>query len=264
MVDRNAELRATVRKLETNAKRKVNRNKAKGIAGVNTFTPVRPSIDLGSLNKRQLTTYSHQLQRFNSRRNQFLADANGEALPSRAWKAYKRKENAYNAKVNAIFDEVKGLTLPNGQSIKDRMNIITPDHPAMANQAVNALFRPTSREVSAVNGMHGLDRLNKLIDKKLAPDYFAERRKGDKEALGQMLDMLGDDELTERVGALTDKQFDTLWNYTEFVTDIVLNYESAKQALRTPNAKKEAWLEALDSGLMDSAYEHVKWVENNV
>ena len=216
MVDRNAELRATVRRLESNAKRKIRRNERKGLGNVSAFSPIRPSMEVGSLNKRQLTVYQHQLQRFQSRKNQFLSDSNGEALPSQEWKKYKQRERKYSARVNAIYDEVKGLILPNGQSIADRMTIMTPDHPSMANQAVNALFRPPNREPKQVNGVSALKKLDKSLDRMLGPEYFDYRRNADKDAITQMLDMLGDDELKDRVLSLNDKQFDTLWNYTEF------------------------------------------------
>ena len=264
MVDRNAELRATIRRLESNAKRKIRRNERKGLGNVSAFSPIRPSMEVGSLNKRQLTVYQHQLERFQSRKNQFIADANSNALPTRAWREYARKERRYAEKVNAIYSAASGLIHPDGQTVDQAMRIATPDHPSMANQPVNSLFRPPHHEAYQINGLHGLGVLNRKLDRKLSDEYFDETREDNRRVAREMLSFIGDEDLIERVENLTDKQFDTLWNYSYFVADIGMNYESAKQALTDSDKTKNAGMEALDARHMAEAYDWVDWAERVV
>jgi hypothetical protein len=260
MKNDHSELRSRIQRLEHNTKRKLARNNAKGVAVRSSeFNPLQASDSMTT--KRQLQTYANRLSRFTSRKTQFVPDANSNPLPSRAWREYKRQERRYAEKVNGVFNKVSPLTMPNGQTIGDRMKIMTPDHPSMANQPLNMLYRPTVRDSRSVNGLHGLEKLEQSIERKMSPEYFDYRRDSAKVSVTKFLEEIGDDKLLKRMQGLTDWQFDVLWNYTDFREDLILRYESAQQMMRSPNKRKEAWLEAIDNGAMTSAYKLMDWAE---
>lgn len=254
-------LRAEVKRLRRAVTRKVSRLKQAHdvfLSGTQ-FDPRRAPRSEARYSASQLRSYIHDLAGFVDRGNQFVGDAQRRPIPRSDWQRYKNLENQYNARVNEYFDRVKGVRLPSGETVAERMARVTPDHRQMGNPAVHAPFDPVERQPGNVASKAALDKLIDAMKKRLQPDYFEKKNREGMEQFEKMMDILNDSELKEAVKGLNDEQFALLWNYTGFPTAISIQYEFALKAL---SAEQQSFERDVSSVALRRAHELVNDAKN--
>lgn len=215
-----------------------------------------PSV-VKKYNTRQLNKYLGELNAFQSRSVGFVAGAGGVVLPRLKWEQYKRLEAQYNAlgikheaKISDIFLPTAGMTL------RQRNAMI---HPTAVGEVVNRPYSYVERSSSQVPDVAALEALTRDMRRKVSKSFLPGEIKKARSELNTMLKTTGNDEFAKRAAALSDAQFDTLWNYTNFATLVSLSYEMAK--LRAANAK-ERWHDSTVEDASDDIGELFDWASN--
>lgn len=176
--------------------------------------------------KSQLRTYIAQLNDFSSRSVQFVPSANRTPIQTDLWKTYKSLEDRYNRRINAQFSKVQDVFLPAvGQTIGERMAMITPAHRQLTNPAVNSPYRPAEMQPRNVASERALKRLIAQKENQLKPSYRKKQVNDARDQFGKMADVINRRDLAHAVSKLSDAQFEVLWNYTPFASAIGINYE---------------------------------------
>lgn len=223
-----SELRAMARARHRAATRKISRIKSDTglpISGTKN-DPRRDLSKIKGYTKSQLRSYVSQLNDFNSRSTQFLASATRTPMQADLWKTYKSLEGRYNQRVNAQFAKVQDVFLPAvGQTIGERMAMITPAHRQLTNPAVNSPYRPAEMQPRNVKSERALKRLIAQKENQLRASYRRKLIKDARSQFAQMADVINRRDLAKDVSKLSDAQFEVLWNYTPFASAIGINYE---------------------------------------
>src|SRR5690606_37562875 len=122
-----------------------------------------------------------------------------------------------------------------GMTLRERNSMI---HPTAVGEVVNRPYSQVDRVPSQIPSVKAMDKILKDMERKTTKKYLPGEIKKSRKQLRDMLKTAGNGNLVSRVNKLTDGQFDTLWNYTNFATVVSLSYEMAK--LRAADAK-ERW-----------------------
>lgn len=229
MADRELEeLRQLARARHRAVTRKISRLKQD--AGVPVSgTKSDPRRDLSRVKrytKSQLRAYVGQLNDFSSRSVQFVPSASKKPMQADLWKKYKNLERRYNQRVNAQFAKVQDVFLPAvGQTIGERMAMITPAHRQLTNPAVNAPYRPSEMQSRNVASERALKRLIAQKQNQLKASYRKKLVDDARSQFAKMADVINRRDLANDVSKLSDAQFEVLWNYTPFASAIGINYE---------------------------------------
>lgn len=222
------ELRAMARARHRATTRKISRIKSETgltISGSKN-DPRRDLSRIKRYTKSQLRAYIGQLNDFSSRSVQFVPSATRTPIQADLWKKYKGLERRYNQRVNAQFDTVKDVFLPAvGQTIGERMAMITPAHRQLTNPAVNAPYRPAEMQPRNVKSEKALKRLIAQKQNQLKASYRKKLVDDARRQFSQMADVINRRDLARDVAKLSDAQFEVLWNYTPFASAIGINYE---------------------------------------
>lgn len=243
-IDRLRELVRKRRSAVTAKIARIRRNTGVDIAG-KPDDPRRDTKVIKSYNTRQLNRYLGELNSFQSRSVGYVAGAGGVPIPRLKWQEYKRYEKQYNALGKIHEDKIADIFLPtSGMTLRQRKAMI---HPTAVGEVVNTPYAQIDREPSQVPNAKAMDALIKDMRAKLSKSFLPGEIKKARRQLNDMLKTAGNGEFAKQAAKLSDSQFDTLWNYTNFATLVSLSYEMAK--LRAANAK-ERWH---DSVVEDSA-----------
>lgn len=256
-------LRAEAQRIRKNAGRKMARlarNHDVYVSGT-TFDPRRPEGVEKKYNTRQLRNYIAELSGFVDRKTQFVPDSQRRPIPSEDWRAYKKLEKERNAFFNRRFEKYADFQVLPEETVRQRMAKMTPDHPQMADPAVNSPYRPSERVSTNVASRAALEKFMDQMTKQLDPEYFDEHAaKGMTEAK-QMLEVINEPRIAGMLDDLSPDQFELLWNYTPFATALSLNYENMLKLL---SDKEVPWQsEVARTALRDAeaAIERVKSFE---
>lgn len=234
-----AKLRATVLAQQKSVTAKINRtlkNTGAKLAG-SEYDVRRDPDKVKNYNTAQLKAYSEKLSVFMDRNKQFVGGIKGQPIPRGVWREYKMLENSYNATVNTSFDKVSGIALPNQDgTLLDRMSEMMPTRMRRAAQPVNAAYRPPERNARSINGVDALKTLIQDYRKRSRPEYKQQQLDTDRQSLIKTLMDAGMDarnsskdnnvDLVSMVYDLSDKQFATVWQYTNLAGAAFLNYAS--------------------------------------
>jgi hypothetical protein len=224
-------LRAEVKKLQRNAGNKISRLRTKqhvDIAGT-PLDPRKPVAEINKARTRDLLSQKRKLEAFNARNNQYVPDAYGRAMPAKDWQNYKNLEAKYNQRVHDQFNRIADVFIPNtNETIRQRMEKVTPDRRQMANPTVNTPYKPPNRKPTNVRDKKALDKLTKDMRNRLNKDYDAKQLKASRDTWVKAAAVLNDPELSNAVSQLTPMQFGVLWGYTNFADITFLEYHLLK------------------------------------
>jgi len=185
------------------------------------YDPRRDSKVIAKYTAKQLTSYLNDLDSFMSRKNNFVAGSGGSVIPRSDWQQYKKLENKYNNIGSKHFDAVSGIFIPtSGLTIRQRDATIRPDSIHAQGEIVNRPYSQTNRKPVNVKDAKALKKLISEMRKKVSPEYLKKQIKEGREQLNHMLTVIGNGDLVKRAENLTDSQFDVLWNYTNFATNV--------------------------------------------
>lgn len=214
---------------------RIRRNTGVDITG-RAEDPRRDISVIKRYNKAQLNKYIGELNAFQSRSVGYVAGAGGVPIPKNKWQQYKRLERQYNALGVKHEAKVADIFLPTaGMTLRQRNAMI---HPTAVGEVVNRPYSQVDRVPSQIPGVKALDKILKDMERKTSKTYLPGEIKKSRKQLNDMLKTAGNGNMIARASKLSDAQFDTLWNYTNFATLVSLSYEMAK--LRAADAK-ERW-----------------------
>ena len=249
------DLRLRVRKAHALAGKKVSRLKTHNNADIagTRLDPRRDPALIKRYTRKQLESYLGSLDTFRSRKVQYATGATGNRINMGLWQKYKAAERAYNRKANERLRAVSGIKLLGSDAtIGERDEAFKP-----VLQAKGASTRPYARTVRDVTGIVDDDAIKKLtaqLQKKLSADYSQQTIVRQRMELADMLTSLGESDLIDLAGGLTDRQFDALWNYTDFATNVSERYEVVKSKNVTHDA-------ATSEDFRDDIVEILAWAE---
>lgn len=221
------QLRALVRKRRAAVTAKEGRiARTTGVDLRNTAAdPRRPPKVVDRYTRPQLNAYLNELNRFMERGNNFYSGAGNTPIPKTKWQEYKRLEQKYNSIGATHFDKIADIFIPgSGMTIAQRDRLMRPDNVRAQGAIVNRPYSQIERTPANVNGEKALDKLIKSMRAKLDAGFLPAQIKEARKQLSQMLTAIGNPELISRAKNLSDSQFDTLWNYTKFATNISGTY----------------------------------------
>lgn len=258
MVTEIERLRELVRKRRSAVTAKIariRRNTGVDIAG-RTEDPRRDTKVINRYTKRQLNAYLGELNSFQSRSVGFIAGAGGAPIPRLKWREYKRLEAQYNAIGAQHEAKVADIFLPTaGMTIRERQATI---HPTAQGEVVNRPYSQVDRLPEQIPSAEALEKLTRDMRRKTSKSFLPGELRAARKQLADMLKTAGNGDFIARARRLTDSQFDTLWNYTNFATLISLSYELTK--LRTAGAK-ERWHDSVVEDAADDLGNLFEWAE---
>ena len=226
-------LRAEVRRRQRAANAKISRLRSNGVDISGTSYDVRRDLSKSkSYTRSQLRSYIDKLNSFNSRQNSFHAGAAG-IIRGDKLRAYRVEENKFNAKARKHYSGVANTLLPgNEMTVGQRDTDIRPTRIKAEGDSVTRPYDPVKRRVSNIANEAALEELTMDMRRRNTKTYLPEALAKQRGQFEQTMKDSGSDEVINKARSLSDSQFDTLWNYTNFASDSALFYES-KQLMAT-------------------------------
>jgi hypothetical protein len=216
-------LRAFVKKRRNAVTAKENRIKRNtGVDIRNTAQdPRRPLTVVDKYNKSQLTKYLSDLESFMSRSVGYVGGSGNTPLPKLDWLRYKKLENKYNKIGMEHFNAIADIFIPQaGMTISQRDKTLVPDSISAQGAIVNRPYSPIDRKPNNIPSQKALDKLIADMNKKVSGKFLPEKLQEGRGQLNTMLNSIGNPELISEANLLTDSQFDILWNYTNFASNV--------------------------------------------
>lgn len=239
------ELRALVRQRHNAATSKVSRLRQKGVeVGGTELDPRRAPADISKMRRRDLETHLRRLNGFVSRQTSFAAGSEGVLLPGakvqQLKNIIKRYENL-GRKRDAPLSNIQhpGAGADTNYTLANRQAMMTPNVIRAGGTANNRPFAPANLKISNIESVDALNKMIQHYQKKVDRSYLPDYLKGQRQQAYKMMNDIGvgdqikrpqqtDEErkLDTRVylDELTDDQFDTLFNDTEFAGDLGMRY----------------------------------------
>jgi hypothetical protein len=231
-------LRQEVARRQRAAGQKISRLRKRGVEISGTqFDVRRDPSKLKSYNRNQLRAQLTRVNNFVNRGNQFVAGDSGAPIPRNRWQEYKRQEAMFNAKGSAHFEKVADTFIPatgfkltgnvdktKGLTVRQR-ETMRADKPKAAGEVANRAYYALDRSPRNVTGADSVETLIQDLKNRNSKKYLPQKISNSRREFMEMLKTMGNHELMEQAARLQDDQFDVLWNYTSFATDIGLEYD---------------------------------------
>jgi hypothetical protein len=222
------------------------------------FDPRRHTHVQEKYTTAQLNAYKSRLADFLSRSNQFVPDASKRPLPRSEFTEYKRQESRYAATAGGVYERIKNVELPSGESIAQRLAKMDALHKHMHNTAVNTIFDPHVRKSADIASRAALRKLTKTMKQNTTPAAIRRKVKDARKQFAQMMDVVNMPELFDATKKLTNDQFIALWNHTAFAGAVSLSYLAAMK-MNTP--KEESWGTEMLRQQMGDAMDLIEWAK---
>lgn len=218
------------------------------IAGTE-FDPRLPPGAEAKMNSRQLRSYLNRVDRFTSRQTQFVPGDSGVPIPADRWRVYKGLETAYKKAGEADMKAVGSMALPKvygEMTLEQRMNTVVSKRITADGSAVNRPYMDLNRQSTNIKDAKALEKLIADMGGKTSAKYLPKKLKEGRKQLDDMMKIIGDKKLRAKARKLTDYQFNALWNYTKFATDVGQDYDVIKAGGGSPK-------EQVDKTIHDNA-----------
>lgn len=224
-------LRAEVRRRHKAATSKVSRLRSRGVELGGTNIDVRRDLSkVKRYNATQLRAYAATLDRFVSRQTAYVPGDKGVPLPAAKWREYKRLERMNNRRTNTEYEKVADTFLPTPSiRIRDRRTMLSQ---SALGQSANVPFQEMNRKSTGITNEKALDKIIEQMRDKTRRGYLPEQLAKSREQFMKMLGEIGEQRYLKAASELSDAQFDILWNYTSFATQISSDYEIMKLKAR--------------------------------
>jgi hypothetical protein len=241
---------------------KVSRLKAKGvhIAG-SKHDPRTDAKKIGVYTAKQLISYINKAESFTSRKTSFVGGVEGKPIPKELFLKYKRLEAIRNNVVDARMSERGHYMVPGlGKTIQEREDSLFKGKRAQGGP-VSKEFVKFNRSPENINGVEGLTKLIRDYQKKNKRATTPKMIKEWREQLDEMLKTIGNDNYRERANALSDYQFDIMFDNSEFAGNASLLYEMAKSMA---SGRKQAWFDGVSPGAHNAITDALEWAEKEL
>jgi hypothetical protein len=220
------------------------------------FDPRRAPGVHGGYTEKQLQAYRERLSSFLSRSTQYVPDASKQPLPRSEFQAYKAAEARYRESAGGVYEAIKHVELPSGETVEGRIAAMTPLHKVMHNSAMNRIFDPHERSSEDITSSKSLRKLQRSLEKGSTPREIRRKVKESRDQMRAMFDVINEPSLQRAVDKLTHNQYVALWNYTNFAAAVSLTYNSAKKML---TKEEESWAHGMIRDQMGDAMEMIEW-----
>lgn len=254
------EAREKLKVLERRANRKMKRlyrdNKA-DIRGTK-YDPTR-GADRNRLTLKQVQARIARIEQFNSRKTQYYGDASGRLLSQSAVREYKRAIRRSNYESRQLYKPFKNLVLPDHRTVETRHKFRREQHFASLRGrrgAVNDLSSPRPMSPSNFVSEKALKKYTEKLNEKIGHQYEHNLSLA-RDNFADMIKIIGDEELEDRVNQLSDQQFYALWYHTNFVNELKELYAIAYARANVRGADK--WKLSGVEMAEQSVYSHVEW-----
>ena len=265
---RNAALIAEAKRLHRQVTKKVSRIKQTTGALVSgtSVDPRKAPAQRQTMNARALRSYIGSLEKFLSRKEQFVAGSRGTPIHRNKWQEYKRAEAAANQNVSNLYNKVKDKKLPNGMTVDESNAMRAAIHPQMTNPSVNTP-RPLDRQPKSIERESALDKLTADVKERQSEKWFRSKVSAGRDQWRQMVDLIDTvrqepeqpPTQRDRVDALSDDQFAALLFYTNFMEDASLNYE---YMMKLFGKQERAYIRGMAEAKMEEYDELIGWAED--
>lgn len=257
------DLRDEVQRRRSAATAKIRRQRSKGVNLEGTKIDPRREVGVEkNYTKRQLESYLRELNSFTSRSTRIVPIAGGKFVTGDQWRRYKEAERRYNRRVNRAYGKVANLKIPNtGMTVAERdmtMGVNDRRVKAMRGTASRRLYEPSRLRPSQVASPEALEKLIRDMRKKTSSKWHETALKNQRKEMLAMAKTIGNKKLIKEAKSLTNEQFDTLWNYTPFASDLSRGYER-KRLLDTGGAGAEQ--DRVQEDTAAEAIEAITWAK---
>lgn len=257
-------LRDEVRASQRRAGAKVSRlNVKKGVRVANTkFDVRRDSAKIKTYNTKQLNAYNAELKLFTSRATTFVAGDGGAPLPGAAWRRHERAIDKFNAIGNSKRAAIDDIRLPGlGVTIAERRAGLSNKVRRADGEIANRPFEPISKKPSAYPDAEALAIGTRSFEKRSTEQWTEKQYRLARKQSRGMLDKIGDVKLANRVKRLSRDQFDTLWNHSQFISELLPDY--LKALVDSKQMNDDDLIEAMNSeGKRETVIELIDWASN--
>ena len=256
-------LRDEAKKAQRRANSKVSRLKTqKGVEISGTAYDVRRDpAKIKRYNTKQLESYISDLRGFTHRNNAYVAGDAGTPLPKTLWNQRVAAQNKYNAIGAAKLESISGIQLPGlNQTIAERRDALKVNNKRADGEIMNMPFIPDIKKSTAFPNAKALQLSIKALEKRGSDQWTDKQyRLARKQARG-MLEKIGDTKLTNQVKRLSRDQFDTLWNHSQFISELMPDY--LKALADSGQMDSDDLIESMNSGgKHDSVVELISWAK---
>ena len=207
--------------------RKVSRLKAANGVEVSgsDYDPRKSPDFIRNATPSQLKTLVRQQDKFISRETQFVPDAELKPIPQKVFDQVKKAEAKKNEFVQKFYEPFKDIYIaPAGQTVDQRMAMITPIHEHMGTRTTDSPYKKSDRKSTTLHGEKGAKRLAQHLKDLSTMKHEKESLRNHRIGVMKMLDIVGDIEMQVKVAKLTNKQWAALWKYTKFASMIKSPY----------------------------------------
>jgi hypothetical protein len=221
-------IRAEIKRREKAVNDKVRR--VKSTVGVDvsgsTYDPRRDSKVTSRYNKAQSLAYLNKLNEFTDRRNQFIAGAQGVPLSKRDVGILVAKQNRLNMMVANRKAANWNLSLSGGMTVGEQETTFSnPNRKRARGEPTYKPLQISDIKAHQIKDGTALQTLIASVTAKLDPSYVPRALSKQRLSALKMADEIGSKEMRDGILALTDNQFDVLWNYVpNFARDLSHDY----------------------------------------
>ena len=222
------DFRKAVARKRASVTSKISRFRKSGIELAGTeHDPRRDTERTKRYNSRQLQSYLGKLNEFMSRGTQFHTGSQGGIITKKAWDNYKRIESEYNG-VRKRYEASVNKVVFQGNDFATRKSLLA--HPT--GRTVNEIYPEISRAPSDLIDDAAVSRMSEFLKTMMTPEYVERRITNQRAGVRKMLDIMGENMLSDDIDELSDYQFDLMWfGPTGAAQDLKSNYERAKEVL---------------------------------
>lgn len=256
-------MRAEAKKAHKAANNKVSRLRTtKGVELAGTKYDVRRDVTkIKSYNRKQLEVYVSDLKGFTHRANAYVAGDSGTPLPKTLWNQRQEAVSRYNSKGEANLAAIADLQLPGvNQTIAGRKASLSDKIKRADGEIANAGFSPDTKKSTAFTSAEGLKLSIKSLEKRSSDKWTDKQYRLARKQSRGMLDKIGDTALSNKVKRLSRDQFDTLWNHSQFISELLPDY--LKALVDSKQMKSDDLIEAMTAdGKRDSVIELIDWAK---
>jgi len=257
-------LRNQASKLQKRTTDKISRLRKQGLnVGGSEYDPRLDYSTRARMNRRELENYVKNLTLFNARSTQFVKGSDNVPILKSDWEILTNVQAKFNSRGELTFQQVKDIVLPSKISstgkpytIQEYVEQIRPEGRSSNRGIVNNPFSPIN---SSLGGQVSGDKVKKLtadIKKKSRPDYVRNQINGGKRSMVGFLKrtgLLGN--YTNRLSRLNDKQFTSLWFFSDFAEKLFADYEAWLKATGNEQAR-------LGDNIANYVDEYMEWAMN--
>ena len=189
-------------------------------------TKYDPRKSKDAINRMTLAQAQAQLARvekFNSRKTQFVGLHRGEPLPMRDWRKYRKLEAKGNAAREAWLDTFGNVQVDASNTVADMIYRRTPTK--MMSSAPNATaFKIIDRDPENINGRKAFLKVVESAKRQADPEYIKNRLRIEDETAQETMRKMGDEDMLDSYLGLTEQERWALLQ-TDFTNNFYLRYK---------------------------------------